>query len=225
MSASIEVMDIERHRGVMGVDGIITKDLGYDIINFGRSRKDKMMEASLVEYQTRIGNVREKMMEKKLDVLCVKNEDLRYLTGFHTIGDSEPQTLLLPAKGQPIIVARLLETDLVEKYTWVSQWWSCLDSGSSSDVFNKAILSCGGDATAGEIVAGVDFTQMTVKHFSDLQSSNPLIKFVDATSLVETFRLRKSVAELKNIEVAAEFTRAGMLTKYICLFKMRCLSV
>jgi Xaa-Pro dipeptidase len=215
MSALTEAVNIERHRGEMGADGIITKDLGYDILNFGRSRNDKMMEASLDEYQIRIGNVRDKMIEQKVDVLCVKNEDLRYLTGFHTIGDSEPQTLLLPATGRPIMVARLLETDLVEKYTWVSQWWSCLDSGSSSHVFTQALLSCGGDAKAGDshsdkAVAGVDLTQMTAKHWSDLQASNPLIQFVDATGLVEKVRLKKSAAELENIQVAAECTRAGM---------------
>lgn len=110
--------NFERHRGEMQEGGIITKDLGYDILNFGRSRQSDMMEASLQEYETRVQNVREAMQEKKLNVLCVKNEDLRYLTGFHTIGDAEPQTLLLPLLGRPVMVARLLETDLVEKYTW-----------------------------------------------------------------------------------------------------------
>ena len=97
----------------MRYPGIIVLDHGYDIPNFGRDRHDSMLEAPIEEYQRRVASVRAVMHTKNIDVLCVKNEDLRYLTGFHTIGDMEPQTLLLPLISRPIMVARLMECDLV----------------------------------------------------------------------------------------------------------------
>lgn len=52
-------------------------------------------------------------------------QDLYYLTGFYTIGDSAPQALVLPHDGEPFLVARLIECDLVPKLSWVSKVGDC----------------------------------------------------------------------------------------------------
>lgn len=46
-------------------------------------------------------------------------QDLYYLTGFYTIGDSAPQALVVPLEEPPFLVARLIECDLVPKLSWV----------------------------------------------------------------------------------------------------------
>lgn len=50
-------------------------------------------------------------------------QDLYYLTGFYTIGDSAPQALVLPydSVNPPFLVARLIECDLVPKLSWISK--------------------------------------------------------------------------------------------------------
>ena len=64
------------------------------------------------------------MQQDGMDVLIVvQPEDLYYLTGFYTIGDSAPQALVLPRDGEPFLVARLIECDLVPKLSWVSKAW------------------------------------------------------------------------------------------------------
>ena len=49
-------------------------------------------------------------------------QDLYYLTGFYTIGDSAPQALVLPYDERaPFLVARLIECDLVPKLSWITK--------------------------------------------------------------------------------------------------------
>mmetsp|Transcript_657 Transcript_657/g.1099 ORF Transcript_657/g.1099 Transcript_657/m.1099 type:complete len:1279 (+) Transcript_657:98-3934(+) len=202
----------EFHRGTLIHPGVIVGDLPCDDMNFGRaSHCIAALEAPVDEYKSRLQTVREAMASLGLDVLCVKNEDLRYMTGFHTLGDSQPQTLLVPLEGRPVMVARLLETNLVEKYTWVSQWWSCLDSADPTKVFAKALESVLGSKDGGTANVGLDLNQVSVREHMTLQESNPQVRFVDSNGLVEKIRLKKTPFELTNIATAMEQTKVGIV--------------
>lgn len=159
------------------------------------------------EYESRLSRVRVAMAKEDslFDVLVVKSpEDVRFLTGFHTIGDSPPQSLIIPREGKPFMVARLMEVDLVQKYTWVEQVWTCPDAGDIHKTFCEALRRVlPGDAAC---TVGIPLDVISASYHGklcDFFSSFPKVVLKDASRTVEDLRLEKSKFEQDLIQQAS----------------------
>ncbi|CAL1153650.1 unnamed protein product [Cladocopium goreaui] len=161
------------------------------------------------EYKQRVTQTRKSMQQDGIDFLIVvQPEDLYYLTGFYTIGDSAPQALVLPHDGEPFLVARLIECDLVPKLSWVSKVWTCTDKASVSEVFMYAITA----ANVQDGRVGIQLQSISAAHFFHLQKF--LRKFeteiVDGSKTVERVRLVKSDFEKDRIKDASVISEAAL---------------
>lgn len=163
------------------------------------------------EYARRVQAVQAALLASALDaVVITAPEDLRYLTGFFTIGDATPQSLIMSRQCPPLMVARLLEVDLVVKRTWVSQVWSCPDAGSISNPLKAAMARALGGALEPRGVVGVQPDVLSATTYQTFARLFPGLELRDASKLVEHIRLCKSAAELNCIRQAAAISEVGM---------------
>lgn len=196
----------ERHRGRMIYPDVIGDKRKADHAGFGVARDD--LPFPIGEYQQRIARVRDRMKIEHIDILLVrKPEDLRYLTNFHTIGDSDNQTLIIDAETEPAFHCRLLEARLIEKLTWVGEWYSQLDAGdplhSLETVLEKRFRHRGRRVC-------MDHGAVSALALRDLE--NRLGRPVkDARDLVETIRLIRTDAEIDKIRQASNITERGIV--------------
>jgi len=161
------------------------------------------------EYEKRILQTRQSMQEDGIDFLIVvQPEDLYYLTGFYTIGDSAPQALVLPYDSQPFLVARLIECDLVPKLSWISKVWTCPDSANVREVFMYAIT----DANLQEGRVGVQLQSISAAHLFHLQKffSKFETTILDGSKTVERVRLVKSDFEQARVKDASGISEAAL---------------
>ncbi|MCF8112600.1 MAG: Xaa-Pro peptidase family protein [Desulfotignum sp.] len=177
-----------------------------DMAGFGRSRED--MPYPMAEYQGRLLNLRNRMKKNNIDILLVrKPEDLRYLTNFYTIGDSDNQTLIIDASSEPVFHCRLLEARLIEKLTWVSEWYSQLDADDSLHTL-KTILQQKFNYS-GKIVK-IDHSAVSASDLKKLETSLGCT-ISDADDLLEKMRLVRTDAEIEKIKAVSKITEAGIL--------------
>ncbi len=195
----------ERHRGRVIYPDVIGDKRKVDRQGFGIDRDD--LPFPIREYQHRIATVRDRMKKENIDILLVrKPEDIRYLTNFHTIGDSDNQTLIIDAETEPAFHCRLLEARLIEKLTWVGEWYSQLDGAdplhSLETVLEKRFRHRGRRVC-------MDHGAVSALALRDLEAR--LDRSVeDAQDLVETIRLIRSEAEIDKIRQASKITELGI---------------
>lgn len=164
------------------------------------------------EYKTRMEKVIRVMETDGINVLvCARPEDVYYLSGFYTIGDSEPIALIIPRNGTAFFVARLIEVDLLPKLSWVNFAWTCPDACSIFDTFCHVVP----EVLPGRGNVGLQLDAITALH------SKRLCKFFeqfagldikDASKTVESVRIQKSEYELSCIRKAAPLSEGAMQT-------------
>mmetsp|Transcript_33016 Transcript_33016/g.54331 ORF Transcript_33016/g.54331 Transcript_33016/m.54331 type:complete len:454 (+) Transcript_33016:37-1398(+) len=164
------------------------------------------------EYKSRMEKVLRCMEADGIDTLiCVRPEDVYYLSGFYTIGDSEPIALIIPRTGTPFFVARLIEVDLLPKLSWVKFAWTCPDASSIFNTFCHVVP----EVLPAKGNVGIQLDAITALH------SKRLFKFFeqftgleiqDASKTVETARIQKSEYELSCIRKAAPLSEGAMQT-------------
>jgi len=170
----------------------------------------KPLRVSPTEYQSRMQGALEAMLNESMDVLLVvRPEDIYYLTGFYTIGDSAPQALIISKDCDPFMVARLIEADLVPKLTWVEQVWSTPDKENIFDTFCHAV----GAVLPEEGTVGIQLDVITALHHQrlcDFFKRHQGIVLEDASRTVETVRLQKSEYEISCIQQTAHMSELGI---------------
>ncbi|CAK9037362.1 unnamed protein product [Durusdinium trenchii] len=146
----------------------------------------------------------------KTSRLCLEIQDLYYLTGFYTIGDSAPQALVVPLEEPPFLVARLIECDLVPKLSWVPKVFTCPDKASILEVFYYATTA----ASVPEGRVGLPLQSISAQHFFHLQKFFQKFEteLLDASKTVERVRLVKSTFEQAQIVAAARISEAALLS-------------
>ena len=161
------------------------------------------------EYQRRLQAVKEFMDSDGISLLVVvQPEDLYYLTGLYTIGDSAPQALILPKDADPFLIARLIEFDLVPKLSWVAEAFTCPDSASIHDVFCHAVSKY----LEPKCCVGLQLASISAAHYIRLRSFFDAsgAECVDASKTVEKARLQKFDFEQECIRAASAMSESAL---------------
>ncbi|CAE7747557.1 unnamed protein product, partial [Symbiodinium necroappetens] len=161
------------------------------------------------EYQRRLQAVKEFMDSDGISLLVVvQPEDLYYLTGLYTIGDSAPQALILPKDADPFLIARLIEFDLVPKLSWVAEAFTCPDSASIHDVFCHAVSKY----LEPKCCVGLQLASISAAHYIRLRSFFDAAgaECVDASKTVEKARLQKFEFEQECIRAASAMSESAL---------------
>jgi Xaa-Pro dipeptidase len=163
--------------------------------------------APVEEHHDRIAAVRADMARDGLDAVCVTGpEDVYYLTGLDHMGHFAFTALVLPATGQPMIVAREMEhTTLTVQVPWCRHV-PFRDHEHPAGVLLTTLRELPG-RRLGVDKAGMWFPIDTWERIS---SGLPGVTWEDSSRLVAAHREVKSPAEIDCIRRAAAISSGAM---------------
>lgn len=163
------------------------------------------------EYRERIANVQAEVAARGLDaVLAFEPESVTYLTGFYSMQYSMFTFVIVPAVGEPTLVARNVLKFQIGRMCAVEgrHWWS--DGDRAGDVAVRAVR----EALKPGARIGVELSAwpLNARVYKEMEAGLADRTLVDASGLVESFRLVKSPAELAFMRRACKAAEGAMGT-------------
>ncbi|WP_462417823.1 ectoine hydrolase [Kytococcus sp. Marseille-QA3725] len=160
------------------------------------------------EYERRLTELRQRMVERQLDVAVISAPDnLMYLTDYQTTGYSFFQALVVPLDSEPVMITRQLEESNVVHRTWVEETRPYPDTGDAIRTLVDLLHELGPDHSR------VGFERNSY-YFPAYQQDRLHDAFdhhlVDCYGMVEEGRALKSPAEVEVMRRAARAGQAGM---------------
>ncbi len=161
------------------------------------------------EYERRLGELRERMQERRLDTVVISDpENLMYLTDYQTTGYSFYQALVIPLERKPFMITRQMEESNVTARTWVEITRPYSDTGDAIQMLHSALREFGLDSgTIGYERNSYFFPAYQQDRFRTAFDQGQIM---DCFGIVEEGRVCKSEAEIAIMRRAAEATEAGM---------------
>ena len=161
------------------------------------------------EFQSRLDAVRARMDERGLDVLLLTTpENIHYLSGYQTPGYYFFLGLIVPLKGDPVLVPPPHEESLVASYSVVEDYRLFPDT--EDPVAGVAgVLEGLGFARAS---IGVEYESwfLKIRDYMRLRMALPQATLHDGSGIVEMGRLIKSEREIGYMREAAVIAQAGV---------------
>lgn len=160
------------------------------------------------EYDRRLAAVQKEMGSRNIDVLLLfAPTNLFYLVGYHTIGYTNYQCLLVPQNGTPVLVVRLLEKPVAEASSWLDEVFAYEDHEDPAGAVKRALEETGWISK--RLAAEQTSPFLSAKQYMHLQDIVGKA-FVDGSGMVEAARVIKSPLELECYRSAAKCTEAGL---------------
>lgn len=172
-----------------------------------RERDD--MTFPFEEYQRRIGDLRQRMAKRLLDVVIITDpENLMYLTDYQTSGYSFFQALVVPIDDEPYMITRMMEESNVHARTWVEKTRPYSDTGDAIQMLIESLREFG----LSEKVLGYERNSyfFPAYHQDYLKTAFKGSRLMDCFGIVEEGRKCKSSYELDAMRKSAEAARAGL---------------
>lgn len=179
---------------------------------------NELLPFGLPEYKTRLENVRGQMRADSMDAAIITaQEDSTYLTGYPYGPPPRGVCLIVPLDGEVTMIERLIEGGNLElilgKTIDRALYWG--DTTELGLLGSSALYRMIGEVLTKQRLdnkrIGVQMASGTLSTmgFEMMKKALPRASFVDATNLVERFRLIKSPAEIACIRRAARIASKG----------------
>ena len=160
------------------------------------------------EYGRRLDAVQAGMASRGMDALLVFSpEHIFYLTGYQTFGYFTYLAAVVPAKGEPILILRFLESFLAKHYAWVRDVEIWDDHEDPVDVTVRVLRE---RELAGRRRIGTEDRVLAYDVRRKLAQALPEAALEDGTALLEQVRIRKSGEEIAHMRKASEYSTLGM---------------
>lgn len=159
------------------------------------------------EFEARLARCQAGMAAAGLDGLLLTSEpEVRYFTGFRTLfwqSPTRPWFLFLPASGKPVAVIPEIGAALMRS-TWIDdiRTWSapCPEDDGISLLRDLLKPLAAAGSTLGVMKGHETGLRMPLADYERLQESLPGLVIADATGLIRSLRMVKSVAEIGKLE-------------------------
>lgn len=164
---------------------------------------------SLEEYQTRMTRVRQSMEKLGMDALLVHHfPNICYLSGYQSWNTGDYYVLVVPQKGDPVLVLWASELSNAKLTAWVTKARTFPTRGDPIAVTIDILKDYNLDA--GRIGLELDTTFLSALNYRRITSAFPKATFVDSSDLVKEARVLKSPQEIAYLRDSASITDAGM---------------
>jgi len=174
--------------------------------------------AALRSISTRIEKVYGLMRSMEVDAILTFNpKNIYYLTGFVKPRLSEVSAFLTPLDDDPVLIVPRYEFDRAAEFSWIkdiryySPYPIRMDGervGGIIDVLRKLLE----EKNLLDKLIGVEFYDMKVYLFEEMKKELPKTGFKDVSSGFWRIRSTKDMAEIDNIQKAAEIAEKGLRT-------------
>ena len=161
------------------------------------------------EFQLRLEGVRTRMDERGLDALLLTTpENVYYLSGYQTPGYYFFLGLIVPLKGDPVLVPPPHEESLVAAYSVVEDYRVFRDTEDPVTGVAGVLEGLG----LGSASIGVEYESwfLKIRDYMRLRAALPDATLHDGSGIVEMGRLIKSEREIGYMREAAEIAQAGV---------------
>ncbi|MCH8235616.1 MAG: aminopeptidase P family protein [Chloroflexi bacterium] len=161
------------------------------------------------EFQLRLEGVRTRMDERGLDALLLTTpENVYYLSGYQTPGYYFFLGLIVPLKGDPVLVPPPHEESLVAAYSIVEDYRVFRDTEDPITGVAGVLEGLG----LGSASIGVEYESwfLKIRDYMRLRAALPDATLHDGSGIVEMGRLIKSEREIGYMREAAEIAQAGV---------------
>lgn len=166
------------------------------------------------EFEQRWERARALMDKSRLDaILITERTNYRYFSGSRTIqhnNKQRPMIVLVPKKGDPVMLVYGLETQLARDETWVTDIRSYVDvpfpASLVVDTFKDLGLETG---RIGCELGNEQRLWLTMQEFDAIRSALPKAQFVDGSDVFVNCRMVKSPLEVRRIEEACRLTEVA----------------
>lgn len=166
---------------------------------------DEFFSAS--EYDARLGRLRERMAARGVDVCLISTpENIFYLAGLDHWGYFAPHILIVPGRGEMILVTRAMERVTIGRQVRNAQFEGHTDSETAADAAVRVLRDLG----LGSSVIGVEAWSAGLPHglAEMLKRGLAGAAWTDVTGWVDDLRLVKSPAEQAYMRAAARVSDA-----------------
>jgi Xaa-Pro dipeptidase len=161
------------------------------------------------EYEVRVSKVKQRMIELELDACLINTpENIYYLTGYHSQGYFEYQTLIISKNTELVLITRFLEIPNWVELSWSKNVVGYGDSDNIIDVTRKVLQNLRLDKGRIGLENNCWYLPRSIQE--QLEDSLPSVTWLDCSGLVEQFRAIKSDLEVNYIRKAAKVAEIGM---------------
>jgi Xaa-Pro dipeptidase len=166
-----------------------------------------MLDFTREEYEARLARTQDEMDRRGLPVLLLHApENITYLSGFRMLGFFMYHALVVPARGEPILVVRDVEQPAADETCWVRNRSVYIDTEQPINAAARALRNRGLDGGKIGIEHGTWF--LTLERMAILHSLVPDAQFVEEPNIVRRLRLIKSPAEIEYLRQASRVVEA-----------------
>jgi Xaa-Pro aminopeptidase len=169
------------------------------------------------EYRARTAKVQQILTERGCDALFLTSEDnVQYLTGYRSPAWNNltrPRYLIVPARGEPIIISTLNYVVIIEETTWIKDIRTWIapnpeDEGISTAVDALRSVSGKNKKIAAEL-GQQSRLDMPAGDFLKIRDGLRGYDFIDGHEMLMKLRMVKSQGEIDRIRIAAAATSHG----------------
>jgi Xaa-Pro aminopeptidase len=162
---------------------------------------------SVEEYRLRLGNAQALLRRRDLGALLVNNRaDLCYLTGMENGYLVAYYAAIVPAAGEPILLASEFEMLNAQLSSWCEKRETFPVGADPIETTCRALR----EYARGKGRLGVQLRQLTADQYRALRECLPELELVAADDLVAELKVIKSPAEIAYLREAARLTTRGM---------------
>ena len=179
-------------------------------------RRATYLDFPLEEYEARWQSIRRSMEQAEVDALFLTMRDnVEYLSGFTTVSWrllDKRFWLVVPADREPVLTVDVVHEVNAQETSWIEDVRIWGSHGRTSvdhlvDICRDLRLDT---ATVGmELGLGM-MLHMSQNELREIEGRLDGVKFVDASHLIHSARMRKSALEIERIEQACRITCEGM---------------
>lgn len=169
----------------------------------------ELLQTTSQEYDTRLAAVRALMLERRLDaVLLSQPENIFYLTGLDHWGYFAPHMLIVPLRGEAVLVARAMERVTIANQVRNARFEGHGDHETAADAAARVLRALGPDLR--EIGTEQWSSGLPDGLAKALARALPQVRWHDISGQIDRARLVKSPAEQRYMRAAARVSDAAM---------------
>jgi Xaa-Pro dipeptidase len=161
-----------------------------------------VLDFTLEEFKSRVAKTQAAMAEHQIPVLLVHApESITYLSGFRMLGFFMYHAVIVPAKGDPVLVVRDVEQPTADVTSWIKDRSVYVDVEDPINATQRALERLGVEGAT----IGLEYSTwfLTLERYETLKKLLPKAKFVREPNIVRELRLIKSLAEIAYLRQAS----------------------
>ena len=167
-------------------------------------------------FNLRISRIQSRIKEEGLDAIIVCSpQNVYYLSGFNPIVFSKPNAVIIPLRGDAILITHSIRFNHANKEAFLTKIklfgkWGKYGEGAPQDFFTAIKITLQELSLSSKARIGIEFSSLTYSFFLKFKLNLHNVEFLNIDNIIRNERIIKDEIELEFIKDAACIADAGM---------------